>query len=77
MPALFSAGIALHIDSFDFPNLLIGFHESLGIEIPESDCGKLTTRDSMVRCLSRRLASTSRRAQSRVISNPSKAIRKQ
>ena len=47
---------ALDIDSFDFLNLLIGLHDSLGVEIPESDYGKLTTLDAMVSYLSQRLA---------------------
>ncbi|MGA2712548.1 MAG: phosphopantetheine-binding protein [Bryobacteraceae bacterium] len=48
---------ALDIDSFDFLHLLIGLHESLGVDIPESDYGKLTTLDAMVSYLSQRLAS--------------------
>jgi acyl carrier protein len=46
---------ALDIDSFDFLNLLIGFHDSLGVDIPESDYGKLTTLDAMVSYLSQRV----------------------
>ncbi len=34
---------ALEIDSFDFLNLLIGLHKKLGVEIPESDYGKLNS----------------------------------
>ncbi len=33
----------LDIDSIDFLNLLVGLHERLGIDIPESDYGRLTT----------------------------------
>lgn len=34
---------ALDIDSFDFLQLVIRLHESLGIEIPESDYPQLAT----------------------------------
>ncbi len=47
---------ALDIDSFDFLNLLIGLHESLGVEIPESDYGKLTTMQALIDYLSERVA---------------------
>ena len=43
---------ALDIDSFDFLNLLIGLHETLDVEIPEADYGRLTTLSDMVRYLS-------------------------
>jgi acyl carrier protein len=43
---------ALDIDSFDFLNLLIGLHERLGVEIPETDYGRLTTLLDLVRYLS-------------------------
>jgi acyl carrier protein len=39
---------ALDIDSFDFLNFIIGLHKELGVEIPESDYGKLTTLDAVV-----------------------------
>lgn len=42
----------LEIDSFDFLNFLIGLHDSLGVEIPEADYGKLSTLEEMVRYLS-------------------------
>jgi acyl carrier protein len=45
---------ALDIDSFDFLNLLIGLHESLGVEIPEADYSKLTTLSDLVSYLSQR-----------------------
>lgn len=41
----------LDIDSFDYLNLLVGLNESLGVEIPESDYGQLTTLNDMVRYL--------------------------
>jgi acyl carrier protein len=43
---------ALDIDSFDFLNLMIGLHEELGVEIPESDYGNLTTLADLVSYLS-------------------------
>ena len=46
----------LEIDSFDFLNFLIGLHETVGVEIPEADYGKLNTLDEMVRYLEARLA---------------------
>jgi acyl carrier protein len=46
---------ALDIDSFDFLNLLIGLHEELNVEIPESDYGKLRTLAELVSYLSDRL----------------------
>jgi len=46
---------ALDIDSFDFLNLLIGLHEELNVEIPESDYGKLRTLADLVSYLSDRL----------------------
>ncbi len=33
----------LDIDSFDFLTFLIGLHQSVGVEIPESDYAQLTT----------------------------------
>jgi acyl carrier protein len=46
---------ALDIDSFDFLNLLIGLHEELNIEIPESDYAKLNTLGEFVSYLAGRL----------------------
>lgn len=39
----------LDIDSFDFLNLLVGLHEKLGVDIPESDYGKLRSLDSLIK----------------------------
>lgn len=47
---------ALDIDSFDFLNLMIGLHEDLGVEIPESDYGKLTTLADLISYLAGRIA---------------------
>ena len=46
---------ALDIDSFDFLNVLIGLHEELKVEIPESDYRKLATLGELVSYLSGRL----------------------
>jgi len=50
---------ALDIDSFDFLNFLVGLHAALGVEIPESDYGQLTTLDSLRAYLRARLTRTS------------------
>ncbi len=39
---------ALDLDSIDFLNLVIGLHESTGIEIPERDYAQLATVDGCV-----------------------------
>lgn len=46
---------ALSIDSFDHLNILIGLNEALGVEIPESDAGQLTTVAAMIRYLADRV----------------------
>lgn len=46
---------ALDIDSFDFLNFLIGLHETLGVEIPESDYEVLVTLNDLLRYLSARV----------------------
>jgi acyl carrier protein len=46
---------ALDIDSFDFLNLLIGLHEELNVEIPESDYGKLSTLAELVSYIGKRV----------------------
>jgi acyl carrier protein len=43
------------IDSIDFLNLLLDLDRSLGIEIPESEYGRLETLDDMVAYLSARV----------------------
>ena len=43
---------ALDIDSFDFLNLVIGISKELGIDIPESDYGKIATLADMAGYLS-------------------------
>lgn len=46
---------ALEIDSFDALNFFIQLHEALGVEIPESDYGQLTTLAEISRYLAARL----------------------
>jgi len=43
---------ALDIDSFDFLNFIIGLNEALGVDIPESDYGQLTTLSDILGYLS-------------------------
>lgn len=41
----------LDMDSFDFLSFLIGLNETLGVEIPEADYGRLGTLDAMLHYL--------------------------
>lgn len=45
----------LDIDSYDFLNFLIGLSEKLGVEVPESDYGKVRTLKEMLSYLSERV----------------------
>ncbi|HEX6361359.1 MAG TPA: acyl carrier protein [Albitalea sp.] len=45
----------LDLDSFDFLNLLIALRERLGIEVPESDYGKVDSLDRLAGYLRARL----------------------
>lgn len=45
----------LDIDSYDFLNFLIGLSETLGVEVPEADYGKLVSLDDMTRYLAARV----------------------
>ncbi len=45
----------LDIDSYDFMMFLVGLNEELGVEIPESDYGKLISTQDIVRYLSARV----------------------
>lgn len=38
----------LDIDSFDFLRFMIGLHEALGVDIPETDYAQMETLDSIV-----------------------------
>jgi acyl carrier protein len=42
------------LDSFDFLNVIIRLHETLGIDIPESDYGEMQTLDRALDYLLRR-----------------------
>jgi len=46
----------LDIDSFDFLTILENLHEKIGVNVPESDYGKMITLDGSVDYLVRRLA---------------------
>ena len=43
------------LDSMDWLNFLVGLHERLGVEIPESDYRKLATLDDVVAYLRTRI----------------------
>ena len=45
---------ALDIDSYDFLNVLIALSETVGVDVPEADYGKLTTPAQMVAYLAER-----------------------
>jgi acyl carrier protein len=42
----------LGIDSYDFLNFMIGLNEVFGVEIPETDYGKLITLNDMIHYIS-------------------------
>jgi len=42
----------LDIDSFDFLNFIIGLNDELGVDIPESDYGQLTTLTDIISYIS-------------------------
>jgi acyl carrier protein len=46
---------ALSIDSFDHLNILIGLNDALGVDIPESDAGQLTTVTAIIQYLADRV----------------------
>jgi len=50
---------ALDIDSFDYLNFLVALSERFGVEIPESDYGKVTTLESLTHYLLQRIPSSS------------------
>jgi acyl carrier protein len=51
----------LDIDSYDFLNFLIGLSEKLGVEVPESDYGKVRTLKEMLSYLGERVGQGSPR----------------
>ena len=46
---------SLEIDSFDFLNLLTALNDELGVEVPESDYGKVDTLAHMTDYIAERL----------------------
>jgi acyl carrier protein len=44
------------LDSVDMLNLVVGLHQALGVDVPETDYDKLTTLDGAVSYLEGRLA---------------------
>ena len=48
----------LDLDSMDMLNMVIGIHETLGVDIPESDYARLATLDGAVAYLVDRLGAT-------------------
>jgi acyl carrier protein len=46
------------VDSMDLLNFVIAMHERLGVDIPESEYGRLGTVDLLVEFISARLAAT-------------------
>lgn len=49
----------IDLDSMDWLNFLIGLHERLGVDIPETDYRKLVTLDDLLAYLGARLAPSS------------------
>ena len=47
---------SLEIDSFDFLNLLTALNEALGVEVPESDYGKVDTIEHMAEYFAEHMA---------------------
>jgi len=45
----------IDLDSMDWLNVLAAMHEKLGVDIPESDYGKVTTLDGIVAYLAARI----------------------
>jgi acyl carrier protein len=45
----------IDLDSMDWLNVIIGFHRSLQVDIPEADYQKLTTLDAVVDYLAAKL----------------------
>jgi len=45
----------LDVDSYDFLTVMVRLHESLGVDVPEADYGKLATLDDAVVYLAARL----------------------
>jgi acyl carrier protein len=50
----------IDLDSMDWLNVLAAIHERLGVNIPETDYGKLATLDSIVIYLAEKLSASAR-----------------
>ena len=46
----------IDLDSMDWLNVLVAIHERLGVNIPETDYGKLATLDNIVVYLAEKLS---------------------
>lgn len=51
--------IQIDLDSMDWLNVLAAIHEKLGVDIPESDYGKVQTLDSIVAYLAGKIPADS------------------
>lgn len=49
----------IDIDSYDFLQVLVGLHERLGVDVPETDYQRFRTLDSAVRYLAGRVQGSS------------------
>ena len=45
----------IDLDSMDWLNVIVGFHQRFGVDIPEADYAKLVTLDGIVSYLAQRL----------------------
>ena len=48
---------ALDIDSFDFLNVIIGFNEKFGVNVPEADYRQISTLKGMMEYLNKHMTS--------------------
>lgn len=46
----------IDIDSYDFLQILVGLHQRLGVDVPETDYDQFRTLDAATRYLAQRLA---------------------
>lgn len=55
---------ATDMDSMDFLNLVLAVNKELGVDVPESDYGRLNTLDHMVAYVANRMSATHSEADS-------------
>jgi acyl carrier protein len=48
------------LDSMDWLNVIVGFHERFGVDIPEADYARLVSLDAIVAYLAGRMRDTAR-----------------